>query len=279
MKKVPPMTTSDVAANAATEPHIVLRGVTKHYADLCVLDHLDLEIGSGEILSIVGPSGCGKTTLLRCLNGLVIPDGGEVVVAGEQITGPRDNLAIVFQDFGLFPWKTVLGNVGYGLKVRGRPRKEVDEAARTYIDLVGLSGFENSYPHELSGGMQQRAGLARALAVEPDVLLMDEPFGALDAQTRESLQFELLQIWERNPITMVFVTHAIEEAVLMGDRIVVLGERTTGIREIVDVPLGRPRDEDTLASPAFQQLRQHVRELIRGSSSPQRELSGAPESQ
>lgn len=254
--------TLTAATTTSGEGRIEIRGLAKHYGDLCVFEGIDLDVPAGEIVSIVGPSGCGKTTLLRCINGLITPDAGEVIVDGEPVTGPRPGLAIVFQDFGLFPWKTVVDNVGYGLTVQGRPKREVRAHAQQFVDLVDLTGFEKSYPHQLSGGMQQRAGLARALAVDPKVLLMDEPFGALDAQTRELMQFELLNIWDRQPTTMVFVTHGIEEAVLMGDRVLVLGGNPSGVHEIVEVPLPRPRDAATVASPEFQELRQHVWDLV-----------------
>jgi NitT/TauT family transport system ATP-binding protein len=249
-------------APATGSTGIRVSSLTKHYGDLCVFDGIDFEIGPTEIVSVVGPSGCGKTTLLRCLNGLIQPDSGEVVFQGRRVEGPIPGIAIVFQDFGLFPWRTVLDNVAYGLTVRGVPRREARETARRYVKLVALEGFEGRYPHQLSGGMQQRAGLARALAVEPKVLLMDEPFGALDAQTRELMQFELLQIWDRNPTSMLFVTHGIEEAVLMGDRVIVLGGKPSGIHAIVDVPLPRPRDTATVASPEFQELRKQVWDLV-----------------
>ena len=165
---------------------------------------------------------------------------------------------MVFQHFGLFPWKTVLNNVSYGIKLNGVPKSEVGARAARYIDLVGLKGFENAYPYQLSGGMQQRCGLARALALEPTVLLMDEPFAAIDAQTREILQFELLRIWESRPTTMVFITHSIEEAVLMGDRVVVLKGRPSRVHEVIDVGIERPRNRATLANPRFAEVREHV---------------------
>ena len=241
---------------------IVVDGLTKFYGDHCVFKDISFEIGPTEIVSVVGPSGCGKTTLLRCLNGLIHADEGTVTVHGDLVTKPRPEIAIVFQDFGLFPWKTALDNVAYGLTVRGVSKKQARETAQKYVSLVALNGFEDRYPHQLSGGMQQRAGLARALAVEPGVLLMDEPFGALDAQTRELMQFELLQIWDRNPASMLFVTHGIDEAVLMGDRVIVLGGKPSGIHEVVNVPLPRPRDAATVASPEFQSLRAHVWDLV-----------------
>ena len=219
---------------------------------------IDVEVGEREVVAIVGPSGCGKTTLLRCINGLIPLTEGEIRIEREPLAAPREGVAMVFQHFGLFPWKTVAQNVAYGLKLAGASRAEMTDTVRKYIELVGLSGFENYYPYQISGGMQQRCGLARALAVEPRVLLMDEPFGAVDAQTREILQFELLSIWERRPTTMVFVTHAIDEAVLMGDRILVLKGSPSSVHEIVDVHLPRPRNRATLLHPRFAELREHV---------------------
>lgn len=244
-------------------PRIRVEGLTKTYGELCVFNDISFEIGASEIVSVVGPSGCGKTTLLRCLNGLVTPDQGNVFFDGDiEVNAPIPGIAIVFQDFGLFPWKTVLDNVAYGLTVRGTKRSVARRTAKEYVRLAALEGFEDRYPHQLSGGMQQRAGLARALATEPKVLLMDEPFGALDAQTRELMQFELLQIWDKNPISMLFVTHGIDEAVLMGDRVIVLGGKPSGIHEVVDVPLPRPRDARTVASAEFQELRAKVWDLV-----------------
>ena len=237
---------------------ISISGLRKDYGDLKVFDDIDIEVGESEVISLVGPSGCGKTTLLRCIDGLIEPTDGQVTIDGERVTEPREGVAIVFQHFGLFPWKTVEANVGYGLKMAGASSKELKEKVPSYIELVGLEGFEKVYPHQLSGGMQQRAGLARALAVEPRVLLMDEPFGALDAQTRELLQFELLNIWEQRPTSMVFVTHAIDEAVLMGHRIAILKGRPASVSEIVEVDLPWPRDRSTLSHPRFQELREHV---------------------
>lgn len=228
------------------------------YGKLAVFKNVNLTVGESEVLAIVGPSGCGKTTLLRCLDGLVPVSEGTVFIEGERVDGPCAGVAMVFQHFGLFPWKTVYHNVVYGLKLAGAAQAEIRERAPYFINLVGLNGFENYYPYQISGGMQQRCGLARALAVEPRVLLMDEPFAAVDAQTREILQFELLRIWEMRPTTMVFVTHSIEEAVLMGDRVVVLKGRPSGVHEIVAIDLPRPRSRKTLAQPRFAELREHV---------------------
>ena len=245
------------SAGPAHGGHIAVRHLTKRYGTLMVFNDINLEVAEREIVALVGPSGCGKTTLLRCIDGL-IPAEGEVVVDGERIDEPRPGVAMVFQHFGLFPWKTVYDNVAYGLRMAGASKAEIERRVPHCIAMVGLSGFEMAYPYQMSGGMQQRCGLARALAVEPRVLLMDEPFAAVDAQTREILQFELLRIWGRRPTTMVFVTHSIEEAVLMGDRVVVLKGRPSHIHEEITIDLPRPRNRDTLALPRFAELREHV---------------------
>ncbi len=240
------------------KPRIEVIGAGRHFGALQVFHDVNVEVGEREVVAIVGPSGCGKTTLLRCINGLIPLTTGEIRIEGEALRVPREGVAMVFQHFGLFPWKTVLQNVAYGLKLAGASRGEISDRTRKFIDLVGLTGFENYYPYQISGGMQQRCGLARALAVEPRVLLMDEPFGAVDAQTREILQFELLSIWQMRPTTMVFVTHAIDEAVLMGDRVLVLKGSPSSVHEVVDVRLPRPRDRATLQHPRFAELREHV---------------------
>jgi NitT/TauT family transport system ATP-binding protein len=237
---------------------IEVRRAGKSFSSLEVFRDVNLAVGEREVLAIIGPSGCGKTTLLRCMNGLVSLSAGDILVEGSPMTAPREGVAMVFQHFGLFPWKTVQQNVAYGLKLAGASAAEIGEKVPHFINLVGLSGFESYYPYQISGGMQQRCGLARALAVEPRVMLMDEPFGAVDAQTREILQFELLRIWEARPTTMVFVTHAIDEAVLMGDRVLVLKGRPAGVHEIVAVDLPRPRNRATLSDPRFAELREHV---------------------
>jgi NitT/TauT family transport system ATP-binding protein len=242
--------------NERTRIHI--RNVAKRYGALEVFRNIDLDVGDCEILAIVGPSGCGKTTLLRCIEGLMPVDEGEIRVNGARVTQPIAGVAMVFQHFGLFPWKTVHANVAYGLKMAGAPAKEIAEKVPHFIAMVGLKGFEQAYPYQMSGGMQQRCGLARALAVGPSVLLMDEPFAAVDAQTREILQFELLRIWEQRPTTMVFVTHSIEEAVLMGDRVIVLKGRPSSIAEDIAIDLPRPRSRETLAEPRFAELREQV---------------------
>ena len=237
---------------------IQVKSVGKSYGALEVFRDVDLDVGDREIVAIVGPSGCGKTTLLRCIDGLLPFDAGEIFVNKIRIDGPIAGVAMVFQHFGLFPWKTVYDNVAYGLRMAGADKAEIDRRVPAFINLVGLTGFEQAYPYQMSGGMQQRCGLARALAIEPQVLLMDEPFAAVDAQTREILQFELLRIWEQRPTSMLFVTHSIEEAVLMGDRVVVLKGRPSRIEETITVDLPRPRSRATLSHPRFAELRERV---------------------
>ena len=249
---------TNVTQPAHTAARICIKGLAKRYGALEVFNGIDFEVGEREIVAIVGPSGCGKTTLLRCIDGLLPVDAGEITVEGERVTSPIAGVAMVFQHFGLFPWKTVYNNVAYGLRMAGTASDEIARRVPEFIKLVGLSGFEKAYPYQMSGGMQQRCGLARALAVQPSVLLMDEPFAAVDAQTREILQLELLRIWETRPTTMIFVTHSIEEAVLMGDRVVVLKGRPSRIHETIEIDLPRPRTRDTLRQPRFAELRERV---------------------
>ncbi len=244
--------------SATAAAAIRLRAVAKRYGALDVFRDISFDVGEREIVAIVGPSGCGKTTLLRCIDGLLMIDAGEIVINEQRVSGPTAGVAMVFQHFGLFPWKTVYANVAYGLRMAGISKDEIARRVPAFINLVELGGFEAAYPYQMSGGMQQRCGLARALAVEPSVLLMDEPFAAVDAQTREILQFELLRIWESRPTTMVFVTHSIEEAVLMGDRVLVLRGRPSHIDEVIKIDLPRPRNRETLRSPRFADLRERV---------------------
>ena len=225
---------------------------------------LSFDVAEGEVLCILGPSGCGKTTLLRVIDGLLPADAGDVSVDDRRVTGPSRDVAMVFQHFGLFPWKRLDQNIGYGLKLRGLPRAEIARTVDHYARLVGLDGFERFYPYQLSGGMQQRAGLARALAANPSILLMDEPFGALDAQTRETLQEELLRILEREPKTLLFVTHSVDEAIALGDRILLLTGRPGQVREILRVDIPRPRDVTMVrADERAIKLRLHIAAELR----------------
>ncbi len=243
----------------AAGPKIVIAGASKRYGDMTVFQDVNLEIGEREIVTVVGPSGCGKTTLLRSVVGLTPYDSGDIRIDGERMDNqPREGVGMVFQHFGLFPWKTVFDNVAYGLRLAGTPEDQVREKVTEQIRRVNLTGFEGAYPHQLSGGMQQRCGLARALALEPSVLLLDEPFGAIDAQTREILQFELLRIWEQRPLAMLLITHSIDEAVLMGDRVVVLKGRPSTVFEVIDVGIPHPRNRSTLSNPRFSEVREHV---------------------
>ena len=240
---------------------IVARNASKLFLDGSVVAFraLDLAVRDKEILCIVGPSGCGKTTFLRCIAGLTDLTGGELTVGAAPVAGPPQGVAMVFQHFGLLPWKTVYDNAAFGLAMAHAPAAHIKERVGHYLALAGLTGFEHHYPYQLSGGMQQRVGLVRALAIDPDILLMDEPFAALDAQTRELLQEELLRIMQQERKTMVFITHSIDEAILLGDRIAVMSARPGRIKEILDVPLARPRDGNALrADPHFAALRAHI---------------------
>jgi NitT/TauT family transport system ATP-binding protein len=226
--------------------------------------NVELNVRSNEVLCIVGPSGCGKTTLLRCIGGLLTPSSGEVLIDGEPIRAPREGVAIVFQHFGLLPWKTVVDNVAFGLRIARLPRQRVAEKVEHYIHLVGLSGFENHYPYQLSGGMQQRVGLARALAIDPEILLMDEPFASVDAQTREVLQEDLLQLHDRERKTMIFITHSIDEAIILGDRVAVMASRPGRVKEVLQVNFPRPRDPAAVrAQPRYTEIRNHIWEELR----------------
>jgi len=223
-----------------------------------VLDDLSLAVADLEFVAIVGPSGCGKSTLLRIVDGLIPPDSGTIRLNGALVNGPGHGRGMVFQSFDLFPWRTAIGNVEFGLEMKNLPRAERRARARRWIELVGLQGFENSYPHQLSGGMQQRVGIARALAIEPEVLLMDEPFGALDVQTRDLLQDELLAICQRERKTVLFVTHSIEEAIYLADRVLIFTPRPARIERVLDIPFDRPRREDMKSDPAFVELRREI---------------------
>jgi NitT/TauT family transport system ATP-binding protein len=230
----------------------------KNRDPVAALSGLDLDLARGEFLSVVGPSGCGKSTFLNVLLGLLRPDRGDLQLNGKKITGPGQERAMVFQEFGLLPWRTVAANVELGLELKGIPAALRRERAMELIRLVGLTGFEQHYPHELSGGMKQRVGLARALATEPEVLLMDEPFAALDAQTRDLMQAELLQIWEKTKKTVLFVTHSIEEAAYLSDRVVVMTSRPGKTKNIIAIDLPRPRDYEMRLSPEFNEIKAKI---------------------
>jgi NitT/TauT family transport system ATP-binding protein len=217
-----------------------------------VLDDINLEIAPGEFFVIVGPSGCGKTTLLRILQGLVKPTEGRILVGGRRVEGPGTDRGFVFQQDALYPWRTVERNIVFGLELQGVAKRVARERASEMVELVGLKGFETYYPHELSGGMRQRVNLARAMAIEPQILLMDEPFAALDALTRETMQQELLRISAAAGTTIVFITHQLEEAVLLGDRVAVFSARPGRVREILSIEFPRPRDMSIRQTAPFQ---------------------------
>lgn len=242
------------------------RGASKTYVrgaqEVPALDDVDLEIREGEFCSIVGPSGCGKTTLLRLFAGLETPSAGEVGVHDDG-TG-RPSTAVAFQEYGIFPWKSVLDNVTFGLRMHGVAKREAVTRSRAWIDRMGLTGFENAYPAQLSGGMKQRVSLARALALDPSFLLLDEPFAALDAQLRSLFQEELLRLWEEGPRrTALFVTHSLDEALFLSDRVVLVTARPAQIKRVFEIPFPRPRSADIRNDPEFARLRAELWELLR----------------
>ncbi|MDR7419495.1 MAG: ABC transporter ATP-binding protein [Armatimonadota bacterium] len=249
---------------------IRIRGLWKQYEQqgtLSVLEDINLDVGEGEFVSILGTSGCGKTTLLNIVAGFLSPSRGDVTVDGRPVTGPGPDRGVIFQQYAVFPWLTVKQNIVFGLTVAAN-RQDAgrrEAVARRYIDLMGLRGFEDAYPKTLSGGMKQRVAIARAYAVSPAILLMDEPFGALDAQTRDAMQELLLDTFAQERRTVVFVTHSVEEAVLLSGRIVVLTSRPGRIREIVEIPRAYPRDEAwrSRTSRAFLDIREYIEGLIR----------------
>jgi ABC-type nitrate/sulfonate/bicarbonate transport system ATPase subunit len=240
--------------------HISIRGLAVHYESFVALDDVSLEVREGEFVCLLGPSGCGKTTLLNTVAGFVPPSAGTLTVGGAPVAGPGRDRGVVFQEYGLFPWFTVEQNVQYGPRINGVQGKELKELSRHYLELVQLGDFADRYPNQLSGGMRQRVAIARALANRPSILLMDEPFGALDALTRETLQHELVKIWERERRTCVFVTHSLAEAVYLADRVVVMATRPGRVREVIDNPLPRPRER---ASDAFFALFRSIDRVLR----------------
>ena len=249
--------------------HIAIEHLTIAYAptrgdgSFVAVEDFNLAIERGTFVTIVGPSGCGKSSLLLAVDGLVQPASGRVVVDGAAVTKPGRDRAMVFQSFALLPWRTVFENVRFGLELHRWDVDDPSERSRRYIELVGLAGFESHYPHQLSGGMQQRVGIARALAVDPEILLMDEPFGALDAQTRDVMGEELLRIWEDDKKTALFVTHSIDEALLLGDSVVVMARNPGRIVEIVTVDLPRPRTLEMTDTSAFAELRRRIRNHLK----------------
>jgi NitT/TauT family transport system ATP-binding protein len=248
---------------------ISARGLRKDYAArgaserVRVLEGFDLDVREGEFLSVLGPSGCGKSTFLSILAGLTRHTGGRIAIDGQPLAGINRHQGVVFQGYALFPWRTVLDNIAVGLEIRGLGKAERRRVAQEYLELVGLHGFAERYPHEISGGMKQRVALARSLAYRPDLLLMDEPFAALDAQTREILQSELLRIWEHERRTIVFITHSLDEAIYLSDRVAVMTQRPGRIKDIIDIPLARPRSAELRNAPEFAALRQRAWEVLK----------------
>jgi NitT/TauT family transport system ATP-binding protein len=250
----------------ALEVEGLSKSYTKNGQPLQILDVERFAAREGEFITVIGPSGCGKSTFLHIMGGFIPADAGAIRVYGTEVKGPGPDRGMMFQEFALFPWKTVAGNVAWGLETQGAPRARIDEVVAKYLDMTGLADFRNHYPAELSGGMKQRVALARVLAFDPKVLLMDEPFGALDAQTRETMQEEVTRLWERTKKTIVFVTHDIEEAVYLGDRVVVLTARPGRIREEVKIDLPRPRGLEIKKSMQCHEYRNYVWDLIRSES-------------
>jgi len=243
---------------------IRVEGVSVAFGAVRALEDVSLTVRAGQFVTLIGPSGCGKTSLLRIIGGLIAPDAGQVLIGGHPVRGPGPDRSMVFQDHALMPWTTVLRNVAFGLELRGVPRPEREATARRTIAKVKLTGFEHHYPHQLSGGMQQRAGLARALAVNPRILLMDEPFASVDEQTRRVFQDDLLAVWGEERKTVVFVTHSMEEAIYLSDRVFVISPRPGRLAETLEVPLPRPRAERAVRGhPAFAQLVEQLWETLR----------------
>jgi NitT/TauT family transport system ATP-binding protein len=257
------ITISDVQKTFQLKPGQFINVDGRETNAITVLNGVDLTIRKGEFITLVGPSGSGKSVLLDIIGGLTDASQGVVKIDGKHIVRPDSKTGYVFQQYALFPWRTALDNIEYALEVRGVAKKERSDKARYFLSLFGLSGFEDRYPNQLSGGMQQRVAIARALSTDPEVLLMDEPFAALDAQTREILQTELLRIWEKINTTVVFVTHSIDEAIYLADRIVVMTARPGRVKEIIDIDLPRPRDGDIRSSTEFNNHRGRVWEALR----------------
>jgi NitT/TauT family transport system ATP-binding protein len=254
------------AEKIALEATGVRKGYSKDGQSLAVLHVERFIVHDGEFVTVIGPSGCGKSTLLHIMGGFIQAEAGTIQVHGRRVNGPGPDRGMMFQEFALFPWKTVAGNVAWGLETRNFPRDKIVAVVEKHLEMIGLTEFRNHYPAELSGGMKQRVALARVLAFDPEVLLMDEPFGALDAQTREAMQEELTRLWERTGKTIVFVTHDIDEAVYLGDRVVVLTARPGRIREEIRIDLPRPRGLEIKKSAQCHEYRNYIWDLIRSES-------------
>ena len=246
--------------HSAVKVHIdhVVKKFNGRNGEMVALNGVDMDIHENEFICVVGPSGCGKSTLLNIIGGLETPTEGKVLVDGAEVTGPGPDRGIVFQQYALFPWLTVEKNVQFGLKLQGKSKEEAEELAHKYLKMVDLEGFAKAYSKELSGGMKQRVAIAGAYAVNAKVLLMDEPFGALDAQTRTQLQQELLNTWEKEQKTCFFITHDVEEAIILAQRVVIMCARPGRVKEIVDIDIPYPRDQETKMSPRFLELKNHI---------------------
>ena len=261
-------------------PMIEIQSISKFYknpktdASLCVLKDVSLEIKENEFVSFIGPSGCGKTTLMKIIDGLIPVEKGEVRIKGQKISGPGPDRAMVFQSFSLLPWNTILKNVMFGLEMKKVPKKEREERAMEMLKRVGLEDFAHHYPKQLSGGMQQRAGIARALVTNPEILLMDEPFGQLDAQTRRGLQEDLMQIWQQDKKTVVFVTHSMDEAVYLSDRVIILRPRPGQVHTELVIDLPRPRDGNAIRkTKEFAELTNYIWDTLKMLMSDEKEVS------
>ncbi|WP_280340243.1 ABC transporter ATP-binding protein [Nocardia neocaledoniensis] len=268
---------------SSTTAKLALRGVGKQFVvrgaaeKFTAIDDISIEVGAGEFLVLVGPSGSGKSTLLDLLGGLSTPSSGQILLDGAPITGPGLDRGVVFQQYALLPWRTARANIQFGLEAKGIARKERRAIADHYLELVGLAGFGDRYPHELSGGMKQRVAIARSLAFDPEVLLMDEPFAALDAQTRESLQDELLRIWRATGKTILFITHGIDEAVYLGQRVAVLTSRPGRVKAVIDIEIDRTGELDVRSSEQFRDYRHRIWTELRSEVSRAQRLELATE--
>jgi len=258
-----------------TKPKVTIQGITQSFrirengkvSEFTAVDDFNLTVNEGEFLTIVGASGCGKSTMLDILAGLVKARSGKIFIGDREVVGPSFETGIVMQGYALLPWRTIRSNIEFGLEIKGVPKKERHAISDHFLDLVGLTDFASRHPHELSGGMKQRVAIARALAYDPEVLLMDEPFAAVDAQTRESLQDELLRIWDKTKKTIIFVTHSIDEAIFLADRVVVLSSHPGRVKEIIPVNIPRPRSNaDIRLSAEFNWTRQKVYDILMNES-------------